>query len=192
MIDQPKVVRTGDESTAQGGFARIAQRYLIPSHIISLFFFIRDRALVSSSSRVQFTSRVRLGKGSVVKPFAVIQTSGGKVEFGTNCAVSSFCYVGSSYADIIVGDNVRIGPHVVLSGSTRNYRRKDKLITEQGFADKGIRIGNDVFIGAHSVLVDGCEIGDGAVIGVGSVVTGKVAPYAIVFGTPAKVIFWRR
>jgi acetyltransferase-like isoleucine patch superfamily enzyme len=63
---------------------------------------------------------------------------------------------------------------------------------EQGYADRGIKIGNDVFIGAGAILVDGCEIGDGAIIGVGSVVTGRVAAHSVVFGAPAKVIMWRQ
>lgn len=176
----------------QSRTVRIAQRYLIPAFVVTLVIFLRDRAFASVAARIQMSPLIRFGKGSVIKPYAIIQTAGGRVVFGANCAISSFCCVGSSYADIIAGDNVRIGPHVYISGTTRNYRRKDRLIVEQGFADKGIRIGSDVLIGAHSVLVDGCEIGDGAVIGVGSVVTGKIPPYAVVFGVPAKVIYWRR
>jgi acetyltransferase-like isoleucine patch superfamily enzyme len=81
---------------------------------------------------------------------------------------------------------------VSIIGSTRRYGRKDQLIVDQGFQRRGVRIGNDVLIGSHAVLLDGCEIGEGAVIGVSSVVTGKVPPYSVVFGSPAKVIFWRR
>ena len=175
-----------------GGWRRTLQRYLLPSFMVALIVFFRDRAMLSFSSRVQLSPLVRLGRGSVVKPFAIIQTSGGRVEFGRNCAISSFNYIAAGRADVLVGDNVRLGPHVAIVGTTREYRRRDRLIIEQGFADKGIRIGNDVLIGARSVLVDGCEIGDGAVIGFGSIVTGKVPPYAVVFGTPAKVIFWRQ
>ena len=185
-------MRTGAEPGSHSSLTRIVQRYLIPAFVVTLILFLRDRAFASFSAKVQFSPLIRFGRGSVIKPFAIVQTTGGRVVFGRNCAISSFCCVGSSYADIIAGDNVRIGPHVYISATSRNYRRKDKLIVEQGFADKGVRIGSDVLIGAHSVLVDGCEIGDGAVIGVGSVVTGKIPPYAVVFGVPAKVIYWRR
>lgn len=170
---------------------RVVQRYMVPGFIASAFFYVRDRAWVNPSARVQVTRRIRLGAGTVVKPNAVVVSSPGRVTLGRNCALSSFDYIVAGYADVVIGDNVRIGPHVSVVGTSREYKRKDALIVDQGFKCKGITVGNDVFIGAHAVLVDGCEVGDGAVIGVGSVVTGQVPPYAIVFGVPAKVVFWR-
>ena len=49
-------------------------------------------------------------------------------------------------------------------------------------ADRSIRIGNDVWIGAHSIIRSGVTIGDGAVIGAGSVITKDIAPYTVVVG----------
>lgn len=54
-----------------------------------------------------------------------------------------------------------------------------------------IVIGNDTWIGAHTVILSGVNIGDGAVIAAGSVVTKDVPPFAIVGGTPARVIKFR-
>jgi virginiamycin A acetyltransferase len=54
-----------------------------------------------------------------------------------------------------------------------------------------IIIGNDVWIGTQSVILSGVKISDGAVIAANSVVTSKVSPYAIMAGTPAKVIGYR-
>ena len=51
-----------------------------------------------------------------------------------------------------------------------------------------ILIGNDVWIGTNVIVLGGTTIGDGAVIGAGSVVTKNVPPYAIVVGSPARVI----
>ena len=52
-------------------------------------------------------------------------------------------------------------------------------------------IGNDVWIGAHTTIVNGVRIGTGAVIGAGAVVTKDIPPYAIVVGNPAHVIKYR-
>lgn len=49
-------------------------------------------------------------------------------------------------------------------------------------------IGSDVWIGAGAIIIQGVEIGHGAVIGAGSIVTKNVAPYTIVAGSPAKFI----
>lgn len=174
-------------------FLRTLQRYAMPRFLSSLIYFFRFGVKISPSSRVQQSRRIRFGKNSVVKPNSIIQTSGGSVTFGHDCAISSFNHIAAGRTgNILCGNYVRTGANVNIIATTRNYRDKSKPIIEQGYADRGIVIGNDVLIGSGAVLVDGCEIGDGAVIGVGSVVTGKVAPYAIVFGIPAKVIMWRQ
>lgn len=54
-----------------------------------------------------------------------------------------------------------------------------------------IEIGNDVWIGTHSVILSGSKIGHGAIIGANSVVAGDIPPYAIAVGSPAKVIKFR-
>ena len=60
------------------------------------------------------------------------------------------------------------------------------------FCENGrVEIGNDVWIGAKSVIKDGVTIGDGAVIGAGAVVVKNVPPYAIVGGVPARIIRYR-
>ena len=56
---------------------------------------------------------------------------------------------------------------------------------------KPVTIGNDVWIGYGCVIMDGINIGDGAVLGSCAVVTHDVPPYAVVGGVPAKVIKYR-
>jgi tetrahydrodipicolinate N-succinyltransferase len=57
--------------------------------------------------------------------------------------------------------------------------------------NKTIFVGNDVWTGAKSIFLPGIRIGDGAIIGAGSVVTKDVPPYCIVAGTPAKLVRMR-
>jgi len=54
--------------------------------------------------------------------------------------------------------------------------------------DEPVVIGNDVWIGYYAIITMGVIIGDGAVVAAGAVVTGNVAPYTVVGGTPAKPI----
>jgi len=56
---------------------------------------------------------------------------------------------------------------------------------------KGCTIGNDVWIGKNAVIIDGISVGDGAVIGANSTVVHDVPPYAIVCGSPARIIKYR-
>jgi len=54
-----------------------------------------------------------------------------------------------------------------------------------------INIGNDVWVGANAIILDGVTVSDGVIIGAGSVVTKDIPPYAIVGGIPAKIIKYR-
>ena len=54
-----------------------------------------------------------------------------------------------------------------------------------------VKIGNDVWIGTRATILEGIEIGDGAVVAAGALVTKNVPPYAVVGGIPAKVIKYR-
>ena len=54
-----------------------------------------------------------------------------------------------------------------------------------------IKIGNDVWVGARAIILDGVTIGDGAIVGAGAVVAKDVPAYAVVGGVPAKVLRYR-
>ena len=56
------------------------------------------------------------------------------------------------------------------------------------FVGWGVKIGNDCWIGAGAIILNGLTIGDGAVVGAGAVVTKDVEPYTIVVGNPARKI----
>jgi acetyltransferase-like isoleucine patch superfamily enzyme len=168
--------------------ARIFQRYMIPRLVVTLYYFIKYRCLISPLAKVQMASEISFGKGTVVKPFATIQNSKGEISIGKKCSIGNFAHFSSGDAIIKIGDYVRIGPSVTILSSARNFRKKDLLIIDQGFSHDDIIIGDDVLIGAGVVILKGCTIGKGAVVGANSVVSKDVPPYSIVVGAPAKVI----
>ncbi|HHY86620.1 MAG TPA: acyltransferase [Verrucomicrobia bacterium] len=167
---------------------RITQRYLIVGPLVSLYYYLRCRAFVSPQSRVQVTDLITFGPGTVVKAYAVINTMGGRIQFGKRCAISCFNHIGTGKADIIIGNYVRFGPHASATGSSRKFKRRDALIIDQGHEHRGLRIGDDVLVGAAARIMSGITISTGAVIGAGAVVTKDVPEYAIVAGVPAKII----
>ena len=64
---------------------------------------------------------------------------------------------------------------------------------DQGFSKtRPITIGDDVWIGSRVIILGGVNVGNGAVIGAGSVVTHDVPPYSVVGGNPARIIKSRK
>jgi acetyltransferase-like isoleucine patch superfamily enzyme len=109
-----------------------------------------------------------------------------------NCTVGNYCSIAES---VILG----LGCHPLdrFSTSPVFYRRINCFHTEIVSDDpsvtefKLIEVGNDVWIGARAVVMDGVKIGNGAVIAAGAVVTRDVPPYAIVAGVPARILRYR-
>ncbi len=109
--------------------------------------------------------------------------NGRKVFFGERNVINfGCCFDGRKYR-ITTGHDVSIGPEATLLTLGHDPRALD-------FSDQGgdITIGNHVWIGCRAIVLPGITIGDGAVIGAGSVVTKDVAPYTIVAGNPARPI----
>lgn len=118
----------------------------------------------------------------------MLLTQGGKITVGKSCAISSFDHISTGIKDVILGDYVRVAPHVTILGGSRNFKDRNRLIMEQGSHHSSTVIGSDVLIGAGAVILSGCNIGEGAVVGALCLVNQDIPPYAIVAGVPAKII----
>jgi acetyltransferase-like isoleucine patch superfamily enzyme len=90
-----------------------------------------------------------------------------------------------------IGDYVRIAAHCVIVPANHGIALDEGLIADQPMSKRGIRIGNDVWLGAGVRVLDGSVIGDGCVVAAGSVVRGELEPYAIYAGVPAKLVRMR-
>ncbi len=94
---------------------------------------------------------------------------------------------------VVIGNDVMMGPEVVIYTSGHKFDRTDVPMTEQGSTEpEPVTIGNDVWIGRRVIIMPGVSIGDGAVIGAGAVVTKDILAYAVAAGVPAKVIKMRK
>lgn len=104
---------------------------------------------------------------------------------------------------VSIGHDVIIAPNVFISSSTHifeyksNYSTKaqDKLISKKEFLElynKPVFIGDGVWLGINVVVMPGVSVGEHAIVGANSVVTKDIPANAIVAGSPAKVIRYRR
>lgn len=110
---------------------------------------------------------------------------GNNIVLGKNVFINSNCYFMDG-AKITVGDNVFIGPSCgfYTANHPLDYQTRNQGI-EQALP---ILIGNNVWLGGNVIVLPGVEIGDGCVIGAGSVVTKDIEANSIATGIPCNVI----
>src|SRR5690606_20750724 len=94
----------------------------------------------------------------------------------------------TSGGGVQIGDRTLVGYGTKILSTNHIIPNKPGKIFSAGHSKKEVIIGQDVWIGANCVIVAGVEIGNGAVIAAGSVVTKNVKEYTIVGGVPAKLI----
>ena len=153
---------------------------------------------------------IQIGTGVIIRPNCIF---GKEIKIDQNTVIAEatigdFTYIGSNneikyctigrYCSIASNIKISLGIHPTDKISTYpGFYSNDTAGTVKFTSDpsiiehKPVNIGHDVWIGANSLIMDGVTIGNGAVIGAGSVVTKDVIPYAIVAGVPAKLIKMR-
>ena len=125
------------------------------------------------------------------------------------CTLGDFTIIGggTSISTTIIGKFCSIGPDCKIGlgkHPAKNFvsthpifysifKQAQITFADQNYFEESeeILIGNDVWIGANAIVMDGVTISDGAIVAAGAVVTKNVPPYAIVGGVPAKIIRYR-
>lgn len=151
---------------------------------------------ISPESRIHpRLGRIVLGDKCKVGINTIIE---GNVVAGNNCSFQPYTMIvgyGTNEDNsglITIGNDVRIANNVIMIARNHNFDDVTKPICKQGCTDKPITIGNDVWIGARVNIMAGVTIGDGCVIGAGSVVTKDIPPYSVAVGVPARVVKSRK
>ena len=153
---------------------------------------------------------IEIGEGGFIAPEAKLFGEPGRgIVIGDRCAIAADVFM---HGPVTLGNEVSINARASLDGGTKGIVighgtriatgavlyafdhgiAPDHPMRVQPAISKGIRIGEDVWIGAQAGVTDGVSIGDHAVIAMGAVVTRDVPAWAIVAGVPARVIGDRR
>lgn len=144
-----------------------------------------------SQQGIVFGNDVTIARFAVIRPSGYYgREIGDGLRIGHNSNIGPYCYIGCS-GYIEIGNNVLMGPKVIMSAENHNFSRLDVPIKEQGITRKPIIIQDDCWLGSNSVITAGVTIGKGSIIAAGAVVTKDVAPYSVVGGVPARVIKMR-
>lgn len=177
---------------------------------------IKRRILSSFLKRNIIDKNVAIGSNTKI----VGSTVQGRVEIGKNCKIYNTEINGtikignftslsgpniailSAINNISIGNFCSIARNVTIQEYNHDYTQfttyfiRQNLLKSDSFKNEIVSKGeiileNDVWIGAHCVILSGAHISNGAIVAANSVVNGYVPPYAIVAGSPAKIIKYR-
>jgi len=171
---------------------KLLKRFLVPGALVSLIYFIKYRCIISPRAEVELSSFFLVGKKTMISSFCKIKAAKGPLTIGRQVSIGPCCFISSSKKGVEIGDYCLIGPNVTIIGNKYKYDRLDIPIYMQEETSEGIKIGQNVWVGAGTVIIDGATIGSNVIIAPNSVVTKSVPDNAIVQGNPAKAIFIRR
>jgi len=155
-----------------------------------LYDFKRYKNESLISKRIKGIQHLTVGKKVAIPEFC---------SFSGSISVGHYTTLGihnMMFGQISIGNYCQIGAYVAIHGTNHpitypsnyiNYRLFNGELSKYK-TSKPVTVGNDVWIGHAVIILGGVNIGDGAIIGAGSVVTKDVEPYSIVGGNPARLI----
>jgi acetyltransferase-like isoleucine patch superfamily enzyme len=168
----------------------IIKEYIIRS--MSLFlklflYFFNSLRIASIVSMLRLSlwkaKKLRIGDGVTIRGNVIIR-SPERVELGSRVVLNEFVHIWGE-GGVSIGNNSIIASHTVITSQTHSIGNGLYLDT---LLCKKVVIGENVWIGAGSIILPGVIIGDNCVIGAGSVVTRNVPENTVSVGVPAKVL----
>jgi acetyltransferase-like isoleucine patch superfamily enzyme len=142
----------------------------------------------SSRAGIELGSGTRVMRGAYVSSYVSNARRGEGIVTGSNCWIGVDTVLSAGQGGITLGDNVLIAAQTVLVCGNHDFAKADLETLDQPYVGRPIRIGNDVWIGTHVVILGGVTIGDHAVVAAGAVVRADVEPYTVAGGVPARVL----
>lgn len=150
--------------------------------------WIKEGVLINGRS--EHDVGIWLDDGVIVRAYTYIDAYDGQgfVRVGPRAGIGQGVYIGGN-GGVDIGADVMISGHCYIVAANHNIDAGSHLpYHSQGETREGIRICDNAWIAAGSVILDGVTIGASAVVAAGSVVTKDVAPYTLVAGCPAKLV----
>lgn len=143
-----------------------------------------------SKKGVHLGNNVSILSGSIIDCTGVYGNIGDGISIGNNVGIAQNAFI-QVRGYVIIGNDVIIGPNVSIFSESHIFEDINTPIRTQGVSRKGITIGEGVWIGTRSIILDGVNVGANSIIAAGSLVNKDVPDNTIVGGVPAKILKYR-
>jgi acetyltransferase-like isoleucine patch superfamily enzyme len=153
------------------------------------FLRLGDAVYISAMGKegITFGNNVGIGAHSRVVVSTTLNHLGEGIRIGNNVGIGEFAYLGGA-GGLEIGDDCIIGQYFSCHPENHATGNIKEPIRLQGVTRKGIRIGNNCWIGSKVTILDGVTIGDGCILAAGAVVTKSFPANSIIGGVPAKLL----
>lgn len=138
----------------------------------------RESGIILIDNNVHLDTNIRL-----------VAARSGTIRIGEGTSVG-FGFLINAGANVDIGKNVLIGPNVVVQSSNHGFNEPGD-IKGQAHIHKPISVGAGSWLAANVVVLPGCNIGSGVVVGASAVVTKSIDSNSVAVGIPAKVVDMR-
>jgi len=134
---------------------------------------------------------IEIGDGAFLGRNTIISCKNGDVILHPKVNLGFNSYI-VSLNRVEVGENTLFAAYAYVVGGGHMSDEIYVPLRDQDTHGLGIKIGRDSWLGAKSMIMDGCNVGDYCIIGAGAIVTKNIPDYSIAVGTPARVVKDRR
>lgn len=146
-----------------------------------------------AGSEIADVKFVKIGKGFSISEGCKLMCQdpdyGSKLIIGDDVKLNyGVLIISDNGGDISIGNNVLIGPYVVIRASNHSFTDKNRPIMDQGHIPDRVLIEDNVWIGAGAIILPGSIIRKGTVIGAGAVVRNEIQEYSVAGGVPARIL----
>jgi len=138
--------------------------------------------LIFHPKNIEIGNNVYIGHNSILKGYHK-----NHMKIGDNTWIGQGCFFHSA-GGLEIGNNVGIAPCVKIITSVHDESPISNPVLQNELFMKEVSIENGCDIGLGAILLPGVNVGEGAIIGAGAVVTGNVAAHTVVAGSPAKFL----
>ena len=129
----------------------------------------------------------RVGEGCFYLDL-IVWLNGDRIELGERVAFNYGCYV-NGFGGLVIHDGAEFGPYTMIHTANHETDDPHRPVTAQGWRDDGpLRVGRNAWIGMGACVLPGVTIGEGCIVGAGSVVTRDLPPFTLCVGNPARVV----